>query len=287
MRGVLARVGEETGSGCGGRWPREIYASVVTSCLGLLRQGKAWKGDMCTGASETVMRSLRGVRGGAAVAFVGLEKAQACVLLVGEEAERRFAARGRWWFLGMLNGEVREFVGAYGANDCVIEIQSVADLDFAVVDLLKQAPLDDAPDGMLIVAASGGDMETWRIGYLERLRGDDVDRYAAGGFANERWGDARLGRALDRLGADEELLRLGGNGFVVEDGDERRAVILQEEGFREVGVCTEEELRERSPRGVESMGLAGMTDRDIAIRALPGRWHEETRVDAAAYVFCW
>ena len=238
--------------------------------------------------SGTVIRAVTGVRGMSALAF--LRERQACALVLGGEgARRRFGNGVRWRFLETVDGDVREFVGRYGRNGCVIELQSVGNVDFAVVDLFGQPRLNGEPDGMLLVGAGGG--RSWPVGYMARLERSELDRYVAEGMVQGRWGDQNLASALQVLTGEEELLRLGRSGFVMETreggSETRRAVVLQGGAIGVFRVCTAAELAERYGEDVGLIGLSGVADWEIAIRALPGTWHEETRAEVAAYAFCW
>ena len=248
--------------------------------------------------SEVVVRPLADTVGGSAVAFLGA--AQACILLVGEGAREKYRGDD-WWFLGILNAPVREYLRDHGRGDCLVEIQSVGDLDFAVVDLLRERPLDDVPDGMLALHRSGATRAV-RIQYLPRtawggrFRGTgagtlDARYKVSGEWRRLRWTNERFGRLLARyLRLGTELLRLSEKGFVMEEADDSRTAVVFRTGFDppaiELRVCSREELNGRSGGGAAFEELLKLSDRDIAIRGLPGEWHETTSIDASAYVFC-
>ena len=275
-----------------GSWPQ----ADATVCFGshtILREltndegmGVAYTDDKNPDEVKTVVRPLRNVTEGYAVAF--LPEAQACVLLVSDETARRHdndQVELVQWLLDFL-GPVREFVRQDAHNDCLVEMHSTEDnIDFAVVDFVDGSRLnsDAARGGILALRGSASAVSIWKIYYMEHFSRDE--------FSNLRWEIPALGGWLyEYLIADNrarKLLTLGRRGFVIErTPGEQLVVFLRDEGTNvsELRVCNRDELEKRSRSGSEALkGMLELTEREIAIRALLGGG---TTIDFAAYVFC-
>ena len=241
------------------------------------RMGRAYTDDRNPDEVKTVVRPLKNVTKGYAVAF--LPEAQACVLLVSDETARRHdndQVELVQWLLDFL-GPVREFVRQDANNDCLVEIHGTEDnIDFAVVDFVSDA----VRGGILALRGSASAVSIWKIYYMEHFSRDE--------FSNLRWEIPALGRWLhEYLIAGSKLLTLGRRGFVIERTlGEQLVVFLRDEGTNvsELRVCNRDELEKRSRSGSEALkGMLDLTEREIAIRALLGGG---TTIDFAAYVFC-
>ena len=264
-------------------WGRSAAMACVRAhaVLGSLFEDSAGRLHLDLQNGDLAVVSFTGVRG-----IVLLREAQACAAYVGEGSWDSAATRAA---VSVVRTVARQ-IGEYAAHDCVVEVHRSAPgyVDFAVVDFIRRDPTGAVPGGVLAVRRGGAPrFEVKEIEYLAHA--------GTAALGKPRWEAGKFGPLFARYPqAGQELLRLGENGLVVERSDGRRIVVVlsrssETDGWTPVeqAVCGRRELTERfrSSRA-ELRALLHRDDREIAIRALPGEWHEETSFEVGAYVMC-
>lgn len=226
------------------------------------------------------VRAAEGARDGdlVVVSFAGmwgvalLPAAQACAVY-GDDAAAKAVA------VSVVRAVARQ-IEQYAAHDCVVEVHRNApgDVDFAVVDFIRQQPIGVGPGGVLAVRRHGAPRyEVTEIEYLAHAGTPDPGK--------PRWDARKFGPLFAQHPQNsQEVLRLGENGLVVGTPDGRWLVVVlarstERDGWTlvEHTVCGRSRLEQRfrSSRP-ELRALLHLKDKEIALRALPGERHEET-----------
>lgn len=217
-----------------------------------------------------------------------LDYQQACVLKYNKTIRGKYLDKNglvNERFVQRILSPVIDMINNTANNDCVIEVNRMSsNQSYAVLDFLSQDQFDGVIDGYVIIDSySDSGVLVKDIMYLEHLKLTMFDDFV--------WDHVAFREAI-RSNSKERLFQMGINGVVTSDeGMFYAYYILDDKEYVRSRVCTSDEIRDRydkaktKPTGSVKK-LIDQTNEEIARRSIPGAWHLDLGLEAAAYVFC-